>query len=156
MKVLFCLLSLGLAAPLFAQDELIVLPEPSEPPFEIGDLPLESGYTIEREKAPDLNFRIVDNKMRLYWLDENGLIMEPEVPAVSLRFDERSIRETTRSFHRLKPLPDDTGLGSPYLLVVPHRYYITLLIRQPGSEEVKSYRFRYLPAMDEVATPESE
>jgi hypothetical protein len=154
--ILTLFLFFGLVPLIDAQEELAELPEPSEPPFDVGDLPLESGYTVERQGAPDLNFRIVNNRMRLYWIDEDGLIMEPEVPAVSLRFDERSIRETVRSFHRLKRLADDTGLGSPYLLVVPHRYYVTLLIKSPDSEEVESYRFRYLPSMDAVASPETE
>jgi len=94
--------------------------------------------------------------MRLYWLDEEGLVMEPEVPAVSLRFDERSIRDTVRSFHRLKPVPGDTALGTSYNLSVPHRYYITLLIKPSDSDELESHRFRYLPAMDEVVPPESK
>lgn len=155
MKSIFHLLLLGIAPLLLAQ-EAPVLPEPSEPPFEVGDLPLKSGYTIEREGAPDLNFRIVDSKMRLYWLDEDGLIMKPEVQAVSLRFDERDLRNTVRSFHRLKLLSDDTALGSPYILPVPHRYYVTLLIKPPDSDEFDSYRFRYLPGMDEVMPPESK
>lgn len=155
MKPIFYLLLLGFTPLLVAQEEL-VLPEPSEPPFEVGDLPLKSGYTIEREDAPDLNFRIVDNKMRLYWLDEEGLVMEPEVKVVSLRFDERSIRDTVRSFYRLQRLSDDTALGSPYNLPVPHRYYVTILIKPSDSDEVESHRFRYLPAMDEVLPPESK
>lgn len=150
MKSLICILFLGLVPALYAQEETEALPEPSEPPFEVGDLPLKSGYTIDREDSPDLNFRIVNNNMRLYWIDDDGLIMEPEVSAVSLRFDERSIRDTVRAFHRLKRLSADTALGSPYNLVVPHRYYVTILIKPAGSEELKTYRFRYLPAMDEV------
>lgn len=140
---------LGLAQTLSAEDE-VILPEPSEPPYEVGDLPLDMGYTIEREEVADLNFRIVANKMRLYWIDEHGLIVEPEVDAVTIRFDGRGLRETTREYHRLKRLPDDTGLGSPYFLIVPHRYYVTLVIKPKGAEEVQSYRFRYLPSMNEV------
>jgi len=155
MKTILYIFLLGLAPLLVAQEEPVP-PEPSEPPFKVGDLPLKSGYTIEREGAPDLNFRIIDNKMRLYWLDEEGLVMEPEVPAVSLRFDERSIRDTVRSFHRLKPVPGDTALGTSYNLPVPHRYYITLLIKPSDSDELESHRFRYLPAMDEVVPPESK
>jgi len=155
MKTILYILLLGFAPLLVAQEEPVP-PEPSEPPFKVGDLPLKSGYTIEREGAPDLNFRIIDNKMRLYWLDEEGLVMEPEVPAVSLRFDERSIRDTVRSFHRLKPVPGDTALGTSYNLSVPHRYYITLLIKPSDSDELESHRFRYLPAMDEVVPPESK
>lgn len=147
---------LGLVSFLCAQEEPSVLPEPSEPPFKVGDLPLESGYIIERKGAPDLNFRIVENQMRLYWIDDDGLIMEPEVPAVSVRFDERDLRETTRSFHRLQRLSGDTALGSPYILPVPHRYFITVLLRSPNSDELLSYRFRYTPEMDEVAPKESD
>lgn len=154
MKLMICILFLGLVPSLFAQEESATLPEPTEPPFKVGDLPLESGYTIEREGAPALNFRIVNDRMRLYWIDEDGLIMEPELPEISLRFDERSIRDTTRAYHRLKRLPDDTALGSPYALPVPHRYYITLLIKSPDSEELETHRFRYLPDMDKVAAPE--
>jgi len=50
-------LSFGLALTLSAE-EGVLLPEPTEPPFEVGALPLESGYTIERKDAADLNFRI--------------------------------------------------------------------------------------------------
>ena len=71
---------LGLALlTLFAHGRESTLPEPSEPPYEVGARPLESGHIIERKGAPDLNFRIVENRMRLYWLDEDGLVMEPEV-----------------------------------------------------------------------------
>lgn len=155
MKVLPFILLLGLASSLFAQEETAVLPEPKEPPFKVEDLPVESGYTIERKDAPDLNFRIVENRIRLYWIDDEGLIMEPEVSEVSVRFDERGLRETTRAFHRLKRLSGDTALGSPYMLPVPHRYFITILLRSPESDELLSYRFRYTPEMDEVATEES-
>lgn len=146
---------LGLAQTLSAEDKAI-LPEPSEPPFQVGDLPLDSGYTIERDDAADLNFRIVANKMRLYWIDEDGLIVEPEVDAVTIRFDRRGLPRTTREYHRLKRLSDDTGLGSPYFLVVPHRYYVTLVIKPKGAEEVESHRFRYLPSMSEVKESAAE
>jgi hypothetical protein len=142
-------LSFGLALTLSAE-EGVLLPEPTEPPFEVGALPLESGYTIERKDAADLNFRIIENKMRLYWIDEDGLIMEPAVDAVTIRFDRRGLRQTTRDYHRLKRLSDDTALGSPYFLIVPHRYYVTLVIKPEGAKEVESYRFRYLPSMSEV------
>lgn len=149
MKVIIHLLCLCLAPALYAKEE-VALPEPSEPPFEVGALPLDSGYTIRREDAPDLNFRIVNNKMRLYWIDDAGLVMEPEVLAVTVRFDRNTIRDKTRDYHRLKRLPDDTALGSPYFLLSPHRYYATLVIKPKGSDEVESYRFRYTPSMDAV------
>jgi len=156
MKAILHALFLASTLALFGQEEAIAPPEPSEPPFKVGDLPMKSGYTIEREDAPDLNFRIVDNKMRLYWIDDDGLVAEPEVPVVSLRFDERNLRDTVRSFHRLRRLADDTALGSSYNLPVPHRYYVTILIKPQNSDEFQTFRFRYLPSMDEVLPPETK
>lgn len=156
MKAIICTLLLASSFALFGQEEAIPLPEPSEPPFAVGDRPLKSGYTIERENAPDLNFRIVGNKMRLYWIDGDGLVVEPDVPAVSVRFDERNLRDTVRSFHRLRRLADDTALGSSYNLPVPHRYYVTILIKAKGSDAFETHRFRYLPSMDEALPPETK
>jgi|GEM_PF-3334515 hypothetical protein len=151
MKAFILALSLC-AAPLLCAQKEQALPEPSAPPFEVGALPLHSGYTVEREDAPDLNFRFVDNLMRLYWLDDEGLIMEPEVSGVTIRFDQNMIRSRTRDYHRLKPLSGDTALGSPYILVPPHLYYVTLVISPPDSDEVESYHFRYMSDMDAVAS----
>lgn len=127
------------------------MPAPSEPPYEVGALPLESGYTIKREGAPDLNFRIVENQMRLYWLDAQGLIMEPEVLTVIVRSDKRRLPSRVRDYHQLERLHDDTALGSPYILVPPHYYYVTVVISPADSDDVESYRFRYTPALDAVA-----
>lgn len=139
--------------PLLPAQEVLELPEPSSPPFEVGALPVEAGYTIEREDAPNIIFRIIENKMRLYWLDENGLIMEPEVDAATIRFDQTNLPETTRDYHRLKRLSGDTALGSPYFLRPPHWYHVTLVLKDPKTEEISSYRFRYLPSMSEEKAP---
>lgn len=154
MKIVIYAFFLASALALWGQEELA--PEPSEAPFKIGELPLQSGYIIERKDAPDLNFRIVNDRMRLYWLDENGLIMEPTVPEVSVRFDDRGLRETIRTFFRIDRVSDDIALGSPYILPVPHRYYVTILIQPPNSDDFESYRFRYLPAMDKVVPLETK
>jgi len=152
MRIFIWMLCIGLAPLLFALPEE-VMPEPSEPPFQVGDLPLEAGYTIERDDAPDLNFRIVDQRMRLYWLDEDGLIMEPAVSAVTIRFDRSTIRGPTRDIHKLQQLDDDTALGSPYILVPPFIYNITLVIGASGSDELASFRFRFTPEMNKVKEP---
>lgn len=149
----YTLIFLVAFAPLLLAQEKVEMPEPSEPPFEVGALPLESGYTIEREDAPNINFRIIKNKMRLYWIDDKGLIMKPEVDASTIRFDSTNLPDTTRDYHRLKLLSDDTALGSPYFLRVPHRYYATLVLKNPETGEISSYRFRYVPKMGEVKAP---
>ncbi|MGB0743870.1 MAG: hypothetical protein ACPGSB_05025 [Opitutales bacterium] len=156
MKIIIHFLCLVFVTALIAEESEKTLPEPSEPPFEVGALPLESGYTIEREGAPDINFRIVENRMRVYWIDDEGLIMEPDVDAVTIRFDQRNLPSTTRDYHRLKRMSDDTALGSEYILIVPHRYFITLVVKPEGAEEAESYRFRYVPSMDEVAAAPAE
>jgi len=148
LKLLICSLLLST----FAFAEEAEKPEPSEPPFEVGAMPMESGYTIKREGAPDLNFRIVESNMRLYWIDEEGLIMEPEVTTATIRFEQNTLRET-RFLHQLNRLPDDAGLGSPYLLRLPHLYIMTLVIEDPKTGEIESHRFRYTPDMDEVKAP---
>ena len=151
MKIPIYMLGLALLT-LFAHGRESTLPEPSEPPYEVGARPLESGHIIERKGAPDLNFRIVENRMRLYWLDEDGLVMEPEVPTVIIRFDRTRLPARVRDFHQLKRLSDDAALGSPYILVPPHYYFVTLVLSPTGSEDTESYRFRYTPAMDAVSS----
>ena len=152
MKV-FIFIAFTTFVSLLTAEETPPLPEPSEPPYQVGAVPLKSGYTIKRENAPDLNFRIVEKKMRLYWLDEKGRVMEPTVAAATVRFSG-SVRG--RSYHRLQPLAGDTALGSPYILVPPHLFNVSLVISPPDSDESKSYRFRYLPAMDEVGEPATD
>jgi len=152
MKLLIYLHCLCLATVLSAQGKKS-LPEPSEPPFEVGALPLQSGYTIVRDGAPDLNFRFVNNEIRLYWLDDDGLIVKPEVETAIVRFTG-SVRG--RDYHQLRQLSGDVGLGSPINMLPPHLYNVILVFPIPDSEESLSFRFRYTPSMDEVASPDSK
>ncbi len=151
MKILLSIIcGLSVTVFCFSEEEAEALPEPSEPPFEVGHMPMESGYTITREDAPDLNFRIVDSRMRLYWIDEDGLIMEPEVDRVAVRFTG-SVRG--RAYHSLGPLQEDVGLGSPYNLLLPHLYNVTLVVGSSEQGNLETYRFRYNPTMDAVREP---
>lgn len=123
------------------------LPEPSKPPYQVGALPLESGYTIEREGQPDINLRFVDNRMRLYWLDEDGLVVAPEVERATVRLT-RVLRG--RDFHSLSRLADEAALGVGYPMPPPHRYRGTLVLSGGDSEAIESYTFRYTPDMHAV------
>jgi hypothetical protein len=133
--------------------EAVVIPtEISEPPYELGDLVVEQGFYIERgEGEPRINFRIVDNKMRVYWIDENGLIAEPEYSTAVVRFTG-SVRG--RAYHSLSLLPSGVGLGSAGILPPPHLYNAVLVF--PAAElEGKpiTHTFRYTSALDVAVDP---
>jgi ATP-dependent Clp protease protease subunit len=128
--------------------------EVSEPPYEVGELPSEQGYYLERADAPSINFRIVGNKIRIYWIDADGLIAEPETAAGSVRFTG-SVRG--RPYHRVELLSDDAGLGAKGIIPPPHIYNVILTLEKPDSDELDSFSFRYIATMDSpVDPPKSE
>lgn len=149
MKSILCWISLSLAvgclAAQVADEETVIPTEPAEPPYEEGDLLDDAGHTIDREDRPDLNFRIVDNRIRLYWLDEDRLIVEPEVDEATLRF-RGTVRG--RAFHRLTRLSGDLGLGTPTIMPPPHIYQVILFVGTDAEGEPESYAFRYTADMD--------
>jgi hypothetical protein len=145
MKHLFFAIFLTLPLFLSAQGAESA-PEPSEPPFEVGALPVAGGYIIERDGLHNLNFRIVDGKIRLYWIDDDGLIAEPDVDMAVVRFTG-SVRG--RSYHQLKPVAGGVGLGSPLPLLKPYLYNVLVVVRAPGEEDPSTFRFRFTPAMSD-------
>ncbi|MEO0508287.1 MAG: hypothetical protein AAF065_00325 [Verrucomicrobiota bacterium] len=132
---------------LLAQDEETQL-EPTEPPYEVGALPIEGGYLIEREDAPNLSFRIIENNIRLYWLDDEGLIIEPELDRATVRF-RRDARG--RDYFLLSRLEDDTALGSPYPVFKPHLHHVFLVLISNEDEDPERHHFRFTPSMSAVA-----
>lgn len=152
MKYLFYALCFGTVSLLPAQEEETEL-EPKEPPYEVGALPFESGYMIEREGAPNLNFCFVENKIHLYWLDDEGLIMEPELDRAVVRFTG-SVRG--RDYFVLSQLEGDIGLGTPFKALRPHLYNVFLVIGSTEADNVETFRFLYTPSMTVDAPVESE
>lgn len=149
------LLALLIALPLAAQTEVVEIPtEVSEAPYEIGDLVTEQGYYIDRgDEKSSINLRIVDNKLRVYWIDANGLIAEPEYQAATVRFTG-SVRG--RAYHRLNVLSSGAGLGAPGIIVPPHLYNVILVFPAVEGEEPISHSFRYSPSMDEEVDPTAD
>lgn len=136
-----CALSLG------AAEEKEIPTEISEPPYTIGDLVSVQGYYIERADAPAINFRVVDNKIRIYWIDAHGLIAEPESVAGTVRFTG-TVRG--RSYHRVAKLTDEAGLGASSLALAPHIYNVILTLEKPDSDGPESHRFRYVSSMNKA------
>jgi hypothetical protein len=126
--------------------------EVSEPPYEVGDLVTVSGYYIDRgEDLPRINIRIVDNKFRLYWIDKDGLIAEPEYNKASIRLTG-SVRG--RPYHYLTTLPEGAGLGSNIIAPPPHIYNLQLaLVPSDESKDPPVYRIRYTALMDAETDP---
>ncbi len=125
-------------------------PVPSLPPYQEGALPLKSGLMVQRSGKPDLNLRIVNGKMRLYWIDDEGLVTKPDATEVSVRFT-RSLRGN--DFHRFVRLGDEAGFGTPHVLPAPHIYNGLLILKSDQSEEPEVHAFRYTTSMNAVAEP---
>jgi hypothetical protein len=161
MKYNICFLSFGLFALSFSAslqaaevepaEEKVIPTEISEPPYEVGNLVTEQGYYIERdEDQTSINVRIVGNKLRLYWIDADGLIAEPEASVATVRLTG-SVRG--RPYHRLNRLSDDAGLGAPGFLPPPHLFNVILVIENPESDDPVTHTFRYVPAFDKAVDP---
>ena len=87
LRTILCTLALfSLSHWLDADQGQIVPTEISDPPYAVGQLPSTQGYYIKRPEQTSINYRIVENKIRVYWIDENGLIAEPELTLGNVRF----------------------------------------------------------------------
>ncbi len=84
---LFCPLIFALLLPLHAQEptseESAVedekeLPEFSDPPYTVEERATIQGHYISLGEDISLNFRMLDNRMYVYWVDVDDLIMEPQ------------------------------------------------------------------------------
>jgi hypothetical protein len=125
--------------------------EISSPPYAVGDLVVEQGYYIDRgEGETRINLRFFENKFRLYWIDQDGLIAEPEASTAIVRLTG-SVRG--RSYHSLSPLPEGAGLGAPGIMVPPHTFNVILHIPEAPDREEFTRSFRYTPSMDEAVDP---
>lgn len=128
--------------------------EISQPPYEVGDLVVVQGYYIDRgEDVPKLNFRIVDNLLRVYWIDADGLIAEPEHTIGSVRF---SGSYRGRPYHGLTTLPSGSGLGAPGVMPPPHIYNVIVAFPPVDDGEPVSHRFRYIQSMDTPVDPTAD
>ena len=144
-----CALCLSLTAeeatPEILVEEIVIPTEISEPPYEVGELPSEQGYYIERADQTTINFRIVGNRMRVYWIDENGLIAEPESVGGSVRLRGKP---KIRNYFAISPIAGDAGLGGVGIVKPPHLFTVFLSLKQADSEELVTNSFRYTMAMD--------
>jgi hypothetical protein len=126
----------------------------SEPPYQVGQLVTQQGHYISRgEDLPRINFRIVNNKMRVYWIDADGLIAEPDASGGSIRFTSNV---NTRTFHGLVRLSGEAGLGSLGIVPPPHTFNLVLTLKNidTSKDEFSIYPFRYIYTMNKSVDPE--
>lgn len=129
-------------------EEEKVLPEVSDPPYSVGDMATIQGHYISLEDDISLNFRMLDNRMHVYWVDADGLIVEPQAASGNVRL----IASVRGPFYfGLVSLDDQAGLGSIGGPVFkPHRFNVILSLNEPDGEDPQTFTFRYLPAMSLV------
>ncbi len=101
--------------------------------LKVGDSLDELGHTFERPGESSLNLRIVDNNFRLYFLDEEGKIMEPDRDLGALRYDPR--REDPE-FLRLSPAEEKPYLTHVRYIRRPYVIRIHLVLQNEGDPEV--------------------
>ncbi|WP_041745111.1 hypothetical protein [Coraliomargarita akajimensis] len=150
---LFAALTFATATFLQAQDATAEEKEISSPPFAVGDLADEAGYYIELGEGAKLNFRMVATKMRVYWMDADGLIIEPPAKTGNVRFNKT---QSGKKFYELVPVSGDAGLGSYEVIRFPHTFNLVLNVKDAESGQVSTYPFRYIQTMSAPRTPEAE
>ncbi len=147
-----CLALCTLSLPIFAEEivpaevaDKVIPTEISEPPYQVGQLPSQQGYYIERPGQTSINFRIVDNKIRIYWIDADGLIAEPESTAGNARLNGQP---KIRSYFNLEPISAAAGLGGEGIVRPPHYFHVALYLEQSEDGAGDLHSFRYLISMD--------
>ena len=130
-------------------EEKVIPTEESAPPFEVGQLANVAGYYIDLEEGMRINFRMVATKMRVYWLDADGLIVEPLSKEGNVRF-----RKTVngKKLFQLASVSGDVALGHPEFIPYPHTFNLVLNLKSADSGELDTYPLRYVQPMSTVKT----
>lgn len=125
------------------------LPEYSNPPYSIGDRAIIQGHYISLADDIALNFRILNNRMCVYWVDADDLIVEPQALSGNIRF-LAGVRG--KNYYAMEPLSGEAGLGSVGGPVLePHNFTIILSLKEEGDEEFKTYpTFRHTLTTSDV------
>ena len=131
-----------------AADTEEALPEVSDPPYSVGARATIQGHYIALDDDVSINLRILNNRLRIYWVDKDDLILEPLTTAGNVRF-----RGSTRgpTYLGMELLGGEAGLGSiGRPLLKPHIYNVILNLEKPDSEEFDTYAFRYTTKMSAI------
>lgn len=133
----------------FAQqvEEKVIPEEESSPPFEVGQLADKAGYDIKLADGGFINFRFVKSHMRVYFFDEDRLVIEPTSASGNVRFNKTV---SGKKFYVLSPLKGDVGLGNAEFIPYPHTYNLVLNLKDSENGELYTRAFRYVQRMDKA------
>ncbi len=147
-KCLLCFYML-IASLAFAQEaeEKVIPEEESSPPFQVGQLADRAGYDIELAEGGYVNFRFVNGRMRVYFFDEDRLVIEPSSTTGSVRFHKTV---AGKKFYALSPIDGDVGLGNYEFIPYPHTYNLVLNLKDPDSGAMRTNAIRYVQRMNDA------
>ncbi len=96
------------------------------------ELPEGGVYWDLQSGKGQLNLRFHGNNLRLYFVDEGGLIMEPTFPVALARYynDLRSSVKVPRDVATLKPSSNGVYLTSSRILQPPLRYRVWVVLQE--------------------------
>lgn len=142
----FCML---IASLVFAQqaEKKVIPEEESSPPFEVGQLADKAGYDIKLAEGGFINFRFVKGKMRVYFFDEDRLVIEPTSTSGNVRFNKTV---GGKKFYALSPIDGDVALGNYEFIPYPHTYSLVLNLKDTETGKLQTNAFRYVQRMNEA------
>jgi hypothetical protein len=116
----------------------------------IGLLPPEDGYTDWKEGEAGVHFRIEQNRVFVYLLNEDGLIQQPNLHAASiLLVGQMNEGSTPREFLPLAPDDSRPAYTAGRLVRPPHIFTATLYLFEKNTPEAsRVFPFRFNAVAD--------
>ena len=87
-----------------------------------------------------VNLRIVDDNLRLYFLNEEGEVMAPPIEAAAARMEQVS-NATTDPYIYMRPASSGIYLTSPRYIPKPYDYRVTLILFGESREVTEFVRY---------------
>lgn len=104
--------------------------------LKVGDvLPQDGEYwDLQGDVPGQINLRFIGTKLRLYYLDPEGKIMEPVYPVALVRYrsDLQSWKTNAPQMTKLTAGPGNVYLASERVLQQPLRYLVWVIIKRPA------------------------
>ena len=103
----------------------------------IGDrLPPGGVYWDLQGEEGQLNLRFIGSRLRMYFVDAEGKIMEPTAPKALVRYNNEVLRgrRGVPQMTTLTPGPGGVYLSSPRVLPQPLRYFVWVVLKGVTNE----------------------
>ncbi|MGE9292541.1 MAG: hypothetical protein ACQKBW_02920 [Puniceicoccales bacterium] len=133
-----------------AQEEA---PQPNLDALKVGDplTPEDGVYWNLRGEEGMLNLRFVGTRLRLYFVDGAGELIEPPYPIALVRYENAVRTGGNRQLTKLTLAGDGLYLASPRVIPQPLRYRVWVLLKTKESDgeekDTQSYPQRILSGL---------